>query len=91
MSPQARWKSSDRGSAEFSRCRNCQRENQNVLCEAFLVIGVAVVAITTAPTALAGPSEQACTDIGGSTQCQRMGNVQIYTAPKDLPATPKST
>ena len=57
----------------------------------FLVTGVAVVAITTAPTALAGPSEQACTDIGGSTQCQRIGNVQIYTAPKDLPATPKST
>ena len=53
----------------------------------FLVTGVAVVAITTAPTALAGPSEQACTDIGGATQCQRIGNVQIYTAPKDLPAT----
>jgi hypothetical protein len=41
----------------------------------FLAAGVAAVAITTAPIALAGPNEQVCADVGGSTQCQRTGNM----------------
>jgi hypothetical protein len=52
---------------------------------------VAAMAITTAPTASAAPSQQPCFDGGGSTQCQSTGNVEIYTAPRAMPAPTNST
>jgi hypothetical protein len=56
-----------------------------------LAAGVAAVVITTAPTASATPDDHLCSNMGGSTQCQRTGNVQIYTTPQALPATTNST
>ena len=42
-------------------------------------------AIALAPIASASPSEQPCSDMAGSTNCQRPGNAQVYTAPRALP------
>jgi hypothetical protein len=47
---------------------------------------VAAMAIATAPSASAAPSEQPCFDTGGSTTCQAPGNVQIFSSPHALPA-----
>jgi hypothetical protein len=55
-----------------------------------LAAGVAAVAIA-APSAAATPDDQLCSDMGGSTQCHRTGNVQIYTLPQAMPATTTST
>jgi hypothetical protein len=56
-----------------------------------LAAGVAAVAIAVAPSASAAPNEPPCTDMGGSTQCQSTGNVQIYAAPHAVPGTANST
>jgi hypothetical protein len=48
----------------------------------------AAVAIAAAPSVLAAPNEQSCADMGGSTVCQRAGNVQIDTSPQATPAQP---
>jgi hypothetical protein len=53
-----------------------------------LAAGAAVVAIAAAPSLLAAPNEQSCADMGGSTVCQRAGNVQIHTSPHATPAQP---
>jgi hypothetical protein len=50
-----------------------------------LAAAAAAMAIATAPSALAAPSEQPCSDAGESTNCQRLGNVQVYTSPRALP------
>jgi hypothetical protein len=51
----------------------------------FLSAASAALAITTAPIASASRSEQPCSDVAGSTNCQRPGNAQVYTAPRALP------
>ena len=56
-----------------------------------LLAGAAAVAIAAAPNASAAPNQPPCFDAGGSTQCQRTGNVQIYTTPQPMPGPPKST
>ena len=56
-----------------------------------LAAGAAAVAIAAAPSAAATPDDQPCSDMGGSTQCHRTGNVQIYTMPQAMPATTTST
>jgi hypothetical protein len=56
-----------------------------------LSAGAAALAIAAAPSALAAQGEQACSDMGGSTQCQRASNVQIYTEPQRLPDTRTNT
>jgi hypothetical protein len=53
-----------------------------------LAAGAAAVAIAVAPSVLAAPNEQSCADMGGSTVCQRAGNVQIHTSPQATPAQP---
>ena len=50
----------------------------------------AALAIAAAPSAGATPSGQSCSDMGGSTQCQNTGNVQIYAGPHDAPLTPQT-
>jgi hypothetical protein len=55
-----------------------------------LSAGAAALAIAAAPTAWAAPSDQPCSDMGGSTQCQRAGNVQIYAKPHDMAVTARS-
>jgi hypothetical protein len=50
-----------------------------------LAAAAAAIAIATAPSASAAPSEQPCSDAGESTNCQRPGNVQVYTSPRALP------
>jgi hypothetical protein len=50
-----------------------------------LAAAAAAIAIATAPNASAAPGEQPCSDAGGSTNCQRSGNVQVYTSPRALP------
>jgi hypothetical protein len=42
-------------------------------------------AIALAPIASASPTGQPCSDTAGSTNCQRPGNAQLYTAPRALP------
>jgi hypothetical protein len=56
-----------------------------------LAAGAAAVAIAAAPTGSATPNDHLCSNMGGSTQCERTGNVQIYTTPPAMPATPDST
>jgi hypothetical protein len=56
-----------------------------------LLAGAAALAIAAAPSASAAPNEPPCTDMGGSTQCQSTGNVQIYTTPHAMPGTANST
>jgi hypothetical protein len=56
---------------------------------ALFTAGTVVVAIAAAPVATAS-AEQACSDMGGATQCQRTGNVQIYSTPQDMPLTSRS-
>ena len=46
-----------------------------------LVAAAAAIAIATAPSAWAAPSEQPCFDAGKPTNCQKRGNVQIHTSP----------
>ena len=53
-----------------------------------LAIGGATAAIAIAPSAWAAPNEQTCVDMGGSTQCERGGNVQIYTTLPPRGVTP---
>jgi hypothetical protein len=50
-----------------------------------LAAAAAAISIATAPSASAAPSEQHCSDAGGSTNCQRPGNVQVHTSPRALP------
>jgi hypothetical protein len=57
---------------------------------ALLTAGTIAVVIAAAPIAAAAPADHPCSDMGGATQCQRTGNVQIYTAPQDMPVTPRS-
>ena len=52
-----------------------------------LAAGAAAGAIAAAPSVLATPNQPPCSDVGGSTQCQSTGNVQIYTAPHAMPPT----
>ena len=56
-----------------------------------LAIGGASTAIAIAPSASAAPNEQTCADMGGSTQCERAGNVQIYTTLHPRDTTPNTT
>ncbi len=58
-----------------------------------LATAATAIAIAAAPGASAAPSEQPCSDAGGSTTCQRPGNVQVYAAPRALPrvSPPAST
>ena len=56
-----------------------------------LAAGAAAVAVAAAPSAAATPDGQLCSDMGGSTQCHRTGNVQIYTVPQAASATTTST
>ena len=53
-----------------------------------LAVGAAAVLIAAAPRVSAGPNEQSCADMGGSTMCRRAGNVQIHTSPDATPAQP---
>ena len=55
-----------------------------------LAAGVAAVAIAAAPSAAATPDDQLCSDMGGSTQCHRTGNVQIYTTLHAMSVTPRT-
>ena len=55
---------------------------------ALLAAAAAAVAIAAAPSVLAAPNEESCADMGGSTVCQRAGNVQIHTSPDATPAQP---
>ena len=57
---------------------------------ALLSAGAAALAIAGAPSAWAAGGDQSCSDNGGSTQCQRTGNVQIYAKPHDMAVTAKS-
>jgi hypothetical protein len=50
-----------------------------------LAAAAAAIAIAAAPNASAAPSEQHCSDAGGSTNCQRPGNSQVHTSPRALP------
>ena len=52
-----------------------------------LALGAVAIALAGAPNAAATVSDQACSDMGGSTQCQRTDNVQIYAKPHALPST----
>jgi hypothetical protein len=52
-----------------------------------LLAGAAALAIAAAPSASAAPNQSTCSDMGGSTRCQRTGNVQIYAKPQDMPVT----
>ena len=56
-----------------------------------LLAGAAALAIAVAPSASAAPSQSTCSDVGGSTQCQSMGNVQIYTKARPMATRSKST
>jgi hypothetical protein len=51
-----------------------------------LAAAAAAMAIATAPSASAAPSGQPCSGGGESTNCQRPGNVQVYTSPRSLAA-----
>jgi hypothetical protein len=50
-----------------------------------LAAAAAAMAIATAPSGSAAPSGQPCSGGGESTNCQRPGNVQVYTSPRSLP------
>jgi hypothetical protein len=50
-----------------------------------LAAAAAAMAIATAPSASAAPSGQPCSGAGESTNCQRPGNVELYTSPRALP------
>jgi hypothetical protein len=52
----------------------------------FLAVGAVAIALTTAPGASAAADDQACSDMGGATQCQRATSVQIYAKPHALPS-----
>jgi hypothetical protein len=56
-----------------------------------LSAGTMALAIAAAPNAWAAPSDQPCSDMGGSTLCQRTGNVQIYATPQSMADAPKTT
>jgi hypothetical protein len=55
-----------------------------------LLAGATALTIAAAPSASAPQHEQPCSGMGGSTQCQRTGNVQIHTTPWPM-TTPSST
>jgi hypothetical protein len=57
---------------------------------ALLTAGNVLTAVTAVPVAIAAPTNLPCLDMGGATQCHTAGNVQIYTAPQDMPVTPHS-
>jgi hypothetical protein len=52
---------------------------------ALFTAATVAVAIAAAPAAAAAPAGQPCSNVGGATQCQRAGNVQITTTPQDMP------
>jgi hypothetical protein len=56
-----------------------------------LAIGAVAIALAGAPNAAATVDDQACSNMGGSTQCQRTADVQIYAKPFALPSAPNST
>jgi hypothetical protein len=56
-----------------------------------LAVSAVAVALVAAPRAFAAPTDQPCSDMGGATQCQRTGNVQIYAKPHALPSLPNTT
>lgn len=56
-----------------------------------LSAGTMALAIAAAPTAWAAPSDQPCSDMGGSTLCQRTSNAQIYATPQSKADPPKTT
>jgi hypothetical protein len=55
-----------------------------------LLTGATALTIAAAPGASTPQNEQPCSGMGGSTQCQRTGNVQSRTTPWPL-TTPNST
>jgi hypothetical protein len=55
------------------------------------VLAAVAIALLSAPTASATVDDQACSDVGGSTQCQRAADVQIYAKPHALPSASNST
>ena len=55
-----------------------------------LAAGVAAGSIAAPPSAAATPDDQLCSDMGGSTQCQSAGNVQIYTTLHAMSVTPRT-
>ena len=55
---------------------------------ALFIAGTIMAAIAAAPVAGAAPAGQPCSDMGGATQCERTGDVEIYTAPQDMSVTP---
>jgi hypothetical protein len=56
-----------------------------------LALGVVAIALAGTPNAWATVDDQACSDTGGLTQCQRAADVQIYAKPHALPSAPNST
>jgi hypothetical protein len=56
-----------------------------------LSTGTMALAIAAAPNAWAAPSEQPCSDMGGSTLCQRTSSVEIYATPQSLPGASNTT
>jgi hypothetical protein len=55
-----------------------------------LAIGAVAIALAAAPAASAAADDQACSDMGGATQCQRATSVQIYAKPHALPSVANS-
>jgi hypothetical protein len=56
-----------------------------------LAIGAVAIALAGTPNAAATVDDQARSNMGGSTQCQRTADVQIYAKPFALPSAPNST
>jgi hypothetical protein len=54
---------------------------------ALFTAGTIVAAIASAPVAGAAPAGQPCSDMGGATQCERTGDVEIYATPQDMAVT----
>lgn len=53
-------------------------------------VGAVAIAIAAAPNASASADDQACSDMGGATQCERTGDVEIYATPQDMAVTPRN-
>jgi hypothetical protein len=63
----------------------------DITARSLVAVGLVAVALAGAPGASAAPDDQACSDMGGATQCQRTANIQIYAKPHALPSTPNNT
>lgn len=61
-----------------------RRANENAHTTFLLAVAAAAIAIATAPSASAAPGEQPRSGGAESTNCQRPGNVQVYTSPRAL-------